>query len=70
MEDTPATGDAPRTYGCMGCHAQPPSTITQLTKGNTRGRCGVCGQICSLIPGRYTPSVEESGLPPHGATLL
>jgi len=70
MEDTPAAGDAPRTHGCMGCHAQQPSTIEHFTNGNTRWRCGVCGQICHLIPGRYTPSVEASGLPPHGETLL
>jgi hypothetical protein len=29
-----------------------------------------CGQIYNLIPGRYPPSVEASGLPPHGETLL
>ena len=29
-----------------------------------------CGQIYHLIPGRYTPSVEASGLPPHGETLV
>ena len=70
MEDTPAAGDAPRTHGCMGCHAQQPSTIAHLTHGNTRGRWGVCGQICTLIPERDTPSVEASGLPPHGETWL
>src|SRR5262245_51423792 len=42
--------------------------LEHFTNGHTRGRCGVCGQLCTLMPGRDTPSVMASGLPPHGET--
>ena len=41
------------THGCMECKRPQHYTIEHFPNGNTGWRCGVCGKMLNLIPGKY-----------------